>query len=222
MYIRRHRRRMYLRRFPPYFPRKTKIKLIFAFIVLLMTYCIGMSVLYMREVSTEMAVSDAIDIVTLDISRAINERMKADDIGYDRFVLLEKDTNGLVTAIKTNMSEINTLSSNLLEDIVGKGDRRSIDVNIPIGNLMGSSLLMGKGPNVPIEIIMLTSSRIDFRNDLESTGINQTKHRIVFEVLVEIDILIPWDMATARVSSEVIVAETVIVGGVPGTYISME
>lgn len=191
-------------------------------IIALLVYCLVMGVLYLRNVSTQMAVSDAIDIVALNINSAINERMQSEDMSYERFVSLDKDVNGLVTAIKSNMAQINTLSSNILSDIVGKGERRVLEVDIPLGNLMGSSLLMGKGPDVPLEIIMLTSSRVDFRNDLVSAGINQTKHRIIFEITVEIDVLIPWDMVTTVVKSEVLIAETVIVGGVPETYITME
>jgi len=213
---------MYFRRYPPRITRRFVFKATTAAALFIISYLIIMAVLYLRQISMEMAVSDAIDIVVLDINSAVGERMKNQDMSYDRFVSLEKDSDGAVTAIKTNMSEINALSTDILSDIVGKGERRVLEVDIPLGNLLGSSLLMGKGPDVPLEIIMLTSSRADLRNDLESVGINQSKHRIVIELKVEIDILIPWDMVTTVVYSDVLVAETVIVGGVPQTYISME
>ena len=220
MYIRR--RRLYLRRLSPGQRRRLRLRLAVLAAMALLVCFLFMSLRYLRRVSTEMAVSDAIDIVTLNINSSVNERMKAEDMRYDRFVSLEKDNSGSVAAIKTNMTEINALSTDILSDIVGRGERRVLEVDVPLGNLLGSSLLMGKGPEVPLDIIMLTSSRIDFRNDLESAGINQTKHRIVFEVTVEIDVLIPWDMASAVVRSDVLIAETVIVGTVPETYISME
>ena len=220
MYIRR--RRLYLRRLSPGQRRQLRLRLAVLAAMALLVCFLFMSLRYLRRVSTEMAVSDAIDIVTLNINSSVNERMKAEDMRYDRFVSLEKDNSGAVAAIKTNMTEINALSTDILSDIVGRGERRVLEVDVPLGNLLGSSLLMGKGPEVPLDIIMLTSSRIDFRNDLESAGINQTKHRIVFEVTVEIDVLIPWDMASAVVRSDVLIAETVIVGTVPETYISME
>jgi len=213
---------MYFRRYPPFITRKLKLKIITAICICAISYTAIMAVLYLRQISMSMAVSDAIDIVVLDINSAVSERMRSADMSYERFVSLEKDDGGFVTAIKTNMSEINALSADILSDIVGKGERRVLEVDIPLGNLMGSSLMMGKGPDVPLEIIMLTSSRADLRNDLESAGINQTKHRIVLELKVEIDVLIPWDMVTTVVYSDILVAETVIVGGVPQTYISME
>ena len=222
MYIRRRNRRIYLRNFPPHFSRKTRMKIAVMLIIALVAYVGIMSLMFLRQISTEMARSDAIDMVILDINTSINERMKSEDISYDRFVTLEKDDNGNISAIKTNMAEINTLSSELLADIIGKGDRRVMEMSIPLGNLLGNSLLLGKGPDIPMDIIMLTSSRVEFRNDLVSAGINQTKHKIIFELIVEIDVLLPWDIESTTVKNEVLIAETVIVGTVPNTYISME
>lgn len=215
MYIRRRRRKIFI------LP-KTKMKTIIFVLIALMLYCMTMALCFLRELSTDMAVSDAIDAVTLDVNSAINHRMTTEEMSYDRFVSLDKDEAGLVSAIKTNMAEINTLSSNMLSDIVGKGDMRIIELDIPLGNLMGSSILLSRGPDIPLDIIMLTSSRIDFRNEITTAGINQTKHKIIFEVTVEIDVILPWDIVKTEVITEVIVAETVIVGSVPETYVSLE
>lgn len=215
MYIRRRRRKIFI------LP-KTKMKIIIFALIALMLYCMTMALCFLRELSTDMAVSDAIDAVTLDVNSAINHRMTTEEMSYDRFVSLDKDEAGLVSAIKTNMAEINTLSSNMLSDIVGKGDMRIIELDIPLGNLMGSSILLSRGPDIPLDIIMLTSSRIDFRNEITTAGINQTKHKIIFEVTVEIDVILPWDIVKTEVITEVIVAETVIVGSVPETYVSLE
>ena len=222
MYIRRRGARPIFLRFPPRLPRKTRRKLAVFLLCGCLTAGLITSLAYLRRLSAEMALSDAIDIVTLLISESVNREMRTGDMSYDRFVSLEKDENGLVTAVKTNMAEINELSTRLLTDIVGEGERRVIEVDIPLGNLIGSSILMGKGPDVPLDVIMLTSSRIEFRNDLTEAGINQTKHRIIFNIVVDIDVLVPWDLVSYTVESEIIVAETVIVGTVPKTYIKME
>ena len=219
MYIRRRR---YFRRLSPRQKKRLVLRLLMWMLMIGLTAFAVLSVRYLRRVSMEMAVSDAVDLVVLNVNDSVNQRMKQEDMSYDRFVTLEKNAEGGVSAIKTNMAEINALSTDILSDIVGRGERRVLEVDVPLGNLLGSSLLLGKGPPVPLDIIMLTSSRIDFRNDLESAGINQTKHRIVFEITVEIDVLIPWDVASAVVHSDVLIAETVIVGAVPETYISLE
>ena len=90
-----------------------------------------------------------------------------------------------------------------------------------MGNLLGSTLLLGRGPLVPVEITMLTSSRVDLKNELISAGINQTKHQIKLDVVIDIDVILPWSTVSTRVDSEILVAETVVVGRVPETYFNV-
>lgn len=174
--------------------------------------------IYLRELSSEIALSDATDLVTLIINDTIYDQLDQGGYDYDYFVNLEKDDRGYVTAITTNMSRINALSAELLSSIVDQSGSKGLHIRIPLGNLMGSNLLLGKGPEVSVEIIMLTSSRADFRNELVSAGINQTKHQILLELVVDIDVLIPWDTLSTQIVSEILVAETVIVGQVPEMY----
>lgn len=177
--------------------------------------------LYLRELSCAMALSDATDLMTLCINNAISEKMREGDYSYDYFVALEKSDNGGVVALKTNMSRINAFSAELLSDVVRAADNGSLEIDIPLGNLVGSSLLLGRGPDIPVEITMLTSSRVDCLNELSEAGINQTKHQIKLDVVIDIDVILPWKTQSTQVVSEILVAETVIVGSVPQTYLNM-
>lgn len=177
---------------------------------------------YLRRLTGEMAMSDAIDMVTLAVNETVNRIMAEGDYAYDYFVSIEKDNSGNVAAISANMSRINAVSAQILSEVVEAAENGVLDIRVPLGNLLGSNLLMGKGPDVPIEVITLTSSFIDIENELVSTGINQAKHKIILKIDVDVDILVPWDVLTTRVESHVLIAETVIVGEVPGTYIDVE
>lgn len=168
-----------------------------------------------------MALSDASDMITATINDKINEKMSAGQYTYDYFVNLQKDNDGNITAISANMARINTLSSEILQEVIAATNSGMHDLNIPLGNLLGMNLLLGRGPNVPVKILMLTSSFADFRNELSSAGINQIKHQIILEVRVEIDVLLPWEMRSTEVVSEVLIAETVLVGKVPNSYLNM-
>ena len=148
--------------------------------------------------------------------------MRDGDYSADYFVTFEKSETGEVTAISSNMARINALSAKILDRIVGATDTHMLTVNIPVGNLTGVSVLMGRGPKVPVKIITMTSSRVEFNNNIVTAGINQTKHQINLEVIVDIDILVPWGSETTQVVTEVLIADTVIVGQVPGTYVSMD
>ncbi len=166
--------------------------------------------------------SDAVDMVTLAVNETVNRIMAEGDYGYDYFVTIEKDNEGNVAAISANMSRINAVSARVLSEVVEAAENGVLDIKVPLGNLLGSNILMGKGPDVLIEVITLTSSYIDIENELVSTGINQAKHKIILKIDVDVDILIPWDVLTTRVESNVLIAETVIVGEVPETYVAVE
>ena len=192
-------------------------------VLLISVFIFGLkAVSYLRRLTGEMAMSDAIDMVTLAVNNTVNHIMAEGDYTYDYFVSIEKDVNGNVAAISANMSRINAVSAQVLSEVVSAAQNGVLDIKVPLGNLLGSNILMGKGPEVPVEVITLTSSYIDIENEIISTGINQAKHKIILKVDVDIDILIPWDVLTTRVESNVLIAETVIVGKVPETYVDVE
>lgn len=196
------------------------IFMLFLFGVLLLL--LASSALFLEELSSRIAVSDASDIVTVSINKAISDIMQNGDYGGDYFVSFEKASDGSVTAISSNMARINALSTQILDRVVGSTENRTITVQIPAGNLTGVSLLMGRGPKVPVQIIVLTSSRVEFNNNIVTAGINQTKHQINLEVIVDIDVLIPWGTESTQVKTEVLIADTVIVGQVPDSYLNIQ
>lgn len=178
--------------------------------------------LFLKELSSEIAVSDASDIVTVQINKAIASIMREGDYSADYFVALEKNDRGEITAVSSNMARVNALSAEILDRVIGATDSRRLTVSIPLGNLTGVSLLMGRGPGIPVQIIALTSSRVEFQNSIVTAGINQTKHQITLEVIVDIDILIPWASESTQVVTEVLIADTVIVGQVPESYVNLQ
>lgn len=203
-------------------PVKHKFNISLLFTLAAVCLFLSGAAMFLKDISCQIAVSDASDIVTVQINNAIADIMAEGDYGGDYFVTFEKNDSGEVTAISSNMAKINTLSAEILERVVGATENRTLSVRIPAGNLTGISLLMGRGPEVPVQIIVLTSSRVEFNNSIVTAGINQTKHQLNLDVIVDIDILIPWGTESTQVISEVMIADTVVVGKVPETYLNMQ
>ena len=173
----------------------------------------------LRELSGEMALSDAKDAAIDTVNEAMLLMMSRGNYDYDYFVDLIVGSDGQVASLNANMSRINAFSAALL-DYVGQLDRKNIRVSIPIGNLTGSSLLLGRGPELEVQMIMLTSPHVQFRSELTAAGINQTEHRLLLDVVVDIDVLIPWGSVETQATTEVLIAQTVIVGRVPNLYVN--
>lgn len=187
-----------------------------------MTVLVFRASAFLKELASSMAMSDATDMVNLAINDAIKSKMQSESYDYDTFVTLEKDGEGNITAIKSNMAEINRFSSEILDTVSQTAESGKLNIKIPVGNLLGLNLTLGRGPKIPVNIIMLTSSFAEVKNELEATGINQSRHQMILEVAVDIDILVPWETMSTRVVSRALIAETVVVGRVPDTYIDME
>ena len=219
---RRPRRPVYPDLHLPPMRRATRWALIALCLLLFFGWVAVRSVMYLRELSCDMVLSDAVDLMTLCVNDTINRTLSGRDYGYDYFVTIDRDESGAVTAIKANMARINALSSELLSDIVEAADRGELSLSIPLGNILGSSLLLGKGPDIPVDITLLTSSRVDFKNEISAAGINQTKHEMKLDVVVDIDVVLPWRTVSTQVVTEILIAETVIVGEVPQTYLDLE
>ena len=214
------RRPMYLDMHLPRISRKGKLLVIITVVLAILAAVTIKSIAYFRELSRQMVLSDATDLMTLCINDTISRKFAEEDYDYDYFVNLEYGADGSVTAVQTNMARINALSSELLSDIVDAADGGQLSLSIPVGNVLGSSLLLGKGPEIPVDITMLTSSHVDFKNELSDAGINQTKHQIKLDVVVDIDVIMPWQTISTQVVSEILIAETVILGDVPDTYLN--
>ena len=214
------RRPMYLDMHLPRISRKGKLLVIITVVLAILAAVTIKSIAYFRELSRQMVLSDATDLMTLCINDTISRKFAEEDYDYDYFVNLEYGADGSVTAVQTNMARINALSSELLSDIVHAADGGQLSLSIPVGNVLGSSLMLGKGPEIPVDITMLTSSHVDFKNELSDAGINQTKHQIKLDVVVDIDVIMPWQTISTQVVSEILIAETVILGDVPDTYLN--
>ena len=132
---------------------------------------------------------------------------------------MEKDTEGNITAVHSNMAAFNRLQAQILDIILARIDQVSArELSIPIGTLTGSALLAGRGPRISVRMESVGSSSAKFENRFDSAGINQTNHQIVLKVDVSVSILLPGFTTATTVSTAVTVAETVIVGAVPETY----
>ena len=162
--------------------------------------------------------------VTSDlINDAIDRQIDLGNIPYDRIVYFEKDLDGRITALKTNMSEVNRLKTdllNLINDEILAMD--SDHLGIPLGSLILPEIFAGKGPMIPVQIITIRNSEASFFSEFTQAGINQTLHQVCMEVYIDVAILVLGETSGFTMTSEVVVAETVIVGTVPTTYFGME
>lgn len=145
------------------------------------------------------------------------------DIGYLDLIILDRDGEGKILALRANVIEMNRIASEISNGIQERNDElEATYIEIPIGNFTGNSLLAGHGPAIKVKIIPTGTVNIEFKTEFLSTGINQTRHRVFLEIKSKMGIVAPFTSKKVEVINEVNVAETVLIGEVPTTYYNME
>lgn len=173
----------------------------------------------LRPLLESMATTRVNNTVNRIVFEAVNEAIDSGEITYDQLISFEKDNDGKITAVHSNMAACNRLQVEILDIILARIDQVSArELSIPVGSLTGSALLAGRGPRIKVRMESVGSSSARFENEFTSAGINQTNHRIVLHIDVSVAILLPGFTTATQVSNAVTVAETVIVGTVPDTY----
>ena len=173
----------------------------------------------LRPLLESMATTRVSNTVNRIVFEAVNEAIESGEITYDQLISFEKDNDGRITAVHSNMAACNRLQVEILDIILARIDQVSArELSIPVGSLTGSALLAGRGPRIKVRMESVGSSSARFENEFSAAGINQTNHRIVLHIDVSVAILLPGFTTATQVSNAVTVAETVIVGTVPDTY----
>ena len=161
----------------------------------------------------ELAATEMDSVISTLMNDAIDDQIAAGVIQYDRMVFFEKDVDGNLTALRTNMSEINHLKTQIVQKINERG--------VPLGNVLLPEFFSGQGPEVPVQLLSIGTSGAEFENQFSEAGINQTLHRILLTAVVSCTVLIPGGTMSLDVRTQVVVAETIVVGLVPQNYVTI-
>lgn len=183
---------------------------VFAFILFRFRY---------SDALTELARTQVANATSDLINDAIDSQMENGNIQYDRIVYFEKDLNGRITALKTNMSEVNRLKTailNIINDEILAMDTSQI--HIPLGSLLLPELFSGKGPGIPVRVLSIRNSDASFESNFAEAGINQTLQQLTMKIQVDVAVLVLGKTNQFTISSQVVVAETIIVGQVPEMF----
>ncbi len=142
---------------------------------------------------------------------------------YDELFTIEKDKNGNITMLKSNVISINEIISDVAIKIQNQIDNKGKEnIEIALGSFTGLKLLAGRGPGVRIRISSIGSVETDLKSEFVSQGINQTLHRVYLQVKCKVNILTPFDSIEREITNQILLVENVIVGNIPNSYYNLD
>ena len=204
-----------------YDSKKTKIllkMLVILTIAIITFYTISGSIaIIFEELCIEKALNLTTEIVNSEVHRVLSQ------YDYEDLVTIIKDEENSTNILKTDVVVINRIISELPLAIEQRfKSLENEKISIPIGAVTGNKYLVGMGPKVNIKIIQTGNVLTEVKTEFESAGINQTVYRIYLEVKGMVNILTPYETIRQEIANRVLLVETVIVGGVPQTYLNMD
>lgn len=173
----------------------------------------------LRPAITAAAGSQANLYATQAIQSAVYQELTRLETEYGDLVRLTYSDQGTVTSLQTDMLALSKLQSSVTSSVIESIlNFTSQKITIQAGNLTGSPFLSGRGPEVEIRLVPAGFVQTRVKNVFDTAGINQTRHQILLNVRLDIQAVLPGYSAGTQVDTDVCLAETVIVGLVPGAY----
>lgn len=177
----------------------------------------------LRPVVAEIAAAQAQNTMTAVVEGAVTADLASRQVSYGDFVSIQRDEKGTITALTTDMARMNLLRAELTAAILEALEEVDVSgVQVPLGSLFDLEPLWAKGPSLKVQAITVGTVRAEFDSQLTSAGVNQTLHRIWLEVNVPMTLLLPGGTVETELHTRLCVAETVIVGQVPDTYLQFD
>ncbi|MEE0946246.1 MAG: sporulation protein YunB [Acutalibacteraceae bacterium] len=201
--------------------RRIKYKRIFiVFLVIFLIICTVFVVdKRMRTVIYDYSASMGETIMIKTVEQIVSDLFTEENVDYSDLVYLQRDDGGLVTSLQVNATKINYLKSQIsvrVAEEIEKGERFTLA--IPMGTIIGNEYTVGRGPDIKFKMQITTTIFADFVSDFHSAGINQVLHQIHIRVKMNGSVVIPWFRSSFNAQTDVIAAETVIVGITPDAY----
>lgn len=158
-------------------------------------------------------------ITTQAINDTIKNKIKR-DINYNDLIFVKYDNEGKVTLMQANTILMNSIASEVAIEVQEQLTEMSkSNIKVPLSNAFDTQIITL--PSINVRIVPQGSVAVDFATEFESSGINQTRHRIYIIVVTDIKIIVPLVSENLRITTNIPIAETIIVGDVPEQYVNV-
>lgn len=203
--------------------KKRKTAFGIAFINIIVIGLILLADLTLRNTFFNIAEIRAVQLATEAANTALQQEVTDENLQYQDFVLIHKDSDGHIVLMQANTVKVNQFAAaTTLAVQKALEDLRWQSFGIPLGQILGVPLLANLGPRLKYNIMPAGAVRVNVVDKFEAAGINQTRHSIYLNFDTSIRIVIPSKGGEAVVGMQVPLVESIIVGGVPSTFVSVQ
>lgn len=178
---------------------------------------------HLRPLMSSYGVNQATLTATQVIHEAVTDILTREEISYQDLVQLDKNETGDIRAVEANIVRVNQMKSAITTEVSKRlSDHKRVDIQIPLGTLIGGSFLSGRGPRIPIRVSMNGAVLATIHSSFSDAGINQTAHQITLELKAPMVLALPGNTVPVEVHTSFVIAETILVGEVPDSFTEVD
>lgn len=165
-----------------------------------------------------LAIKNAEELIVNKINSIVSKSLSDMELAYSDLILT-KSYNGAISYVQADSVTINKLKT----DIVTKVDKtldnnKNLETIVQLGSVVNSSLLSNRGPKIKVYFDLYCSTNSEISSSFTSAGLNQTLHSLKLLVTTEFCLVLINDQYFDKITSDYLIAESVIVGEVPSAY----
>jgi len=176
----------------------------------------------LRSTILKIAEVEVVQLATEAIYGSVQQEVWDRDLQYQDFVQVHKDSRGRVVFMQANTVKITRMAAEItLAAQRSLQQLKNQALFLPLGILTGTQLLANKGPRIKVTVVPMGTVRVNVRDQFEPAGINQTRHRIWLDFDTQVRIVIPMMSTQTKIATQVPLAESIIVGEVPETFVNI-
>ena len=206
------------------FRRRRKVQPLFLLLIVLVLILgsFFLMELILRNTLISLAEAQAKWRATEAIHTAVLEEIGS-ETAYEDLVHIEKDNNNRIIFMQANIIKLNRLTSSVAVNIQRQfQELETEEFDIPLGQLTDSMLLASYGPHVNYKLLPVGTIEVTPEDSFQEAGINQTRHKIYLNVTSRMKVVIPFIGSEVKVNLKVPIADAIIVGEVPTTYLEFD
>ena len=175
----------------------------------------------LTQVILNTAYAKAYAIAVETMNEAVRESLQS-GAAYEDLITVRTDGAGRITMLAANTARMNELAVSVaLRAQSALETRDSASIAVPLGAALKAPFFSSLGPRVPVRLSPVGSVSAAFATEFEAAGINQTRHKIWLEMRAVVRLVLPTGAKAVDVQTQILIAESIIVGDVPDSFINI-
>ena len=171
---------------------------------------------YMKPLQDKIMENEARGLVEERVSKIADDVISNSDYDYDKLLVKTENKPGGIVSLSVNTPAVNKIQNEFSDVFQNKMDDLNTQYfSVPLGDLTNLSMLSSLGPRIKFSYDMTGSVDVELKSTFESTGVNQTIHRVNMIVDAEVVFISQSYMENLKIRNEFAISETVIVGDTP-------